>query len=384
MKVIPYGHQSINKSDILEVIKVLKSDWITQGPYVETFEKSLAQYCEAKYAVVVSSGTAALHLACLAARLKEGDEAITTPITFIATANAIVYTGAKPVFADINSSTINIDPQEIEKKITRRTKAILPVHFGGLPCDMTRIHYIARQNKLTVIEDASHALGAEYQSKGQWIKVGSCQHSDMTVFSFHPVKHITTGEGGAITTNNKKLYKYLTSLRNHGIYRDEKTKRRGPWVYEMHHLGYNYRLTDFQCVLGLSQLTRLYHFVSKRQTIAQRYNLVFSQSPYLITPHQGTLQRSSWHLYVLRLRLDNMNKTRDDVFRQLQARKIGVQVHYIPVHLQPYYRKKMGYKSGDFPKAESYYKGAISIPLFPAMTNDNRRYVIKNILKIVN
>ncbi|MCA9409524.1 MAG: aminotransferase class I/II-fold pyridoxal phosphate-dependent enzyme, partial [Candidatus Omnitrophica bacterium] len=257
LNLIPYGRQCISSLEIEEVVKVMKSDWITQGPKIEEFESALAQYCGSKYAVAVSSGTAALHLACLATGLKKGDEAVTSPITFLATSNAVVYSNAQPKFADIQIKDGNIDPEKIKKILTKKTKVLLPVCFSGFPTDIVKISKIAKKNHLTIIEDACHALGAKYKVNGKWNSVGSCRHSDMTVFSFHPVKHITTGEGGAITTNSAHLYEKLKILRNHGIYRDIKMMKRQPWNYEMRELGFNYRLTDFQCALGIAQLKRL-------------------------------------------------------------------------------------------------------------------------------
>src|SRR3989338_10997620 len=293
--MLPYGRQWIDEDDIKAVVEVLRSDWLTKGPKVEEFEKAMAEYCGAKYAVAVSSGTAALHLACLVAGIKQGDEAITSPITFVASANCVLYCGGKPVFADIDKDTYNIDPAEIKKKITKKTRAIIPVHFAGLPCDMGAIKKIAEEYDLIIIEDACHALGAEYgiqnpglRTKEEWIKVGSCSHSDMAVFSFHPVKHITTGEGGAVLTNNEKFYEKLLLFRNHVITKDpEKFTNKdlafplsseplihnpNPWYYEMQELGFNHRITDMQCALGISQLRKLDSFISRRRKIVSIYN----------------------------------------------------------------------------------------------------------------
>ncbi|MBU1913439.1 MAG: UDP-4-amino-4,6-dideoxy-N-acetyl-beta-L-altrosamine transaminase, partial [Candidatus Omnitrophica bacterium] len=354
MRLISYGRQTIDKDDVREVARVLKSDWITQGPKIEEFESSLARYCGARYAVCVSSGTAALHLACMAAGIRKGDEAITSPITFLATANSILYTGAKPVFSDINFETGNIDPCAIEKKISRKTKAILPVHFAGLPCDLLRIYEIARKNGVMVIEDACHALGAEYKFRGRWVKVGSCHHSDMTVFSFHPVKSITTGEGGAVVTNNNKLHLLLKALRSHGMYRDDMTAKNGPWYYEMRGLGFNYRITDFQCAMGLSQLKKIGYFLNRRRTIAEIYNKRLSDIDEILLPMEGKGVRSSWHLYAIRINESrNASAIRKDFFNYLLKNRIKPQVHYIPVYWHPYY-KKLGYKKGLCLKAEEF------------------------------
>ena len=378
MKYIPYGRQSIDRDDIREVVKVLKSDWITQGPKVQEFESALAKYCGAKYAVAVSSGTAALHIACLAAGIRQLDEVITSPITFVASANCILYCGAKPVFADVQEDTINIDPQEVKKKITKETKAIIPVHFAGHPCDMKEIATIAKKHNLIVIEDAAHALGAEYKSS----KIGSCKYSDMTIFSFHPVKSITTGEGGAILSNDKILYNRLLLLRNHGIKKNSRmllNKKQGSWYYEMQELGYNYRITDFQAALGITQLKKLDHFIEKRRQIAFRYSRAFKNLDFLSLPIQNEFSRSSWHLFVLLIDFKKIKKSKEQVMKELAAKGIFTQVHYIPVHTQPYYQRKFGFEWGDFPIAEKYYRKAISIPNFPKMAEADIKYVIKNI-----
>jgi perosamine synthetase len=374
-KFIPYGHQFIDKENIKEVVNVLKSDWITQGPKVREFEEALCKYTGAKYAVVVSSGTAALHIACLAAGIQQGDEVITSPITFVASANCVVYCGGKPVFADIQDDTINIDPQEIKKKISKKTKAIIPVHFAGHPCDLEEIYSIAKDNNLIIIEDACHALGAEYKR----YKIGSCKFSDMTVFSFHPVKSITTGEGGAVLTNNEELYEKLLMLRTHGITKDKNkllNKNEGDWWYEMHYLGFNYRITDFQCALGLSQLRKLDSFIQYRRKIVEIYNKELSEIDEIILPIERPYVKSSWHIYYIRLK--NSEKRRE-VFKKLSKQNIGVQVHYIPVYLHPYYIKTFGYKEGCCPKAESYYKSTITIPLFVGLKKSEIKYIVDHI-----
>lgn len=380
MKTIPYGHQWIIEEDIKEVVKVLKSDWITQGPKVKGFEDALCRYTGVKYAVVVSSGTAALHIACLAAGIKSGDEAITSPITFVASANCILYCGGKPVFADIQEDTVNIDPEEIKKKITKRTKTMIPVHFAGHPCDLKEIYEIARDNKLIVIEDAAHALGAEYKSS----RIGSCKYSDMTIFSFHPVKSITTGEGGAVLTNRKDLYQKLLIFRNHGItkkssrFSAKSSKLIGGWYHEMQELGFNYRITDIQCALGLSQLKKLDRFIRRRKEIVGIYNQQLSDHLGIDVPIERSYVKSSWHIYPIRLKDTRKRKA---VFGKLKRAGIGVQVHYIPVYWQPYYQK-LGYKKGICLNAEEFYQAEISIPLYQSMKDKDVKYVADTILKV--
>ena len=371
---IPYGRQWIEQDDIDAVVDVLKSDYVTTGPAVEQFEKAVAKYVGAKYAVAIANGTAALHAACYAAGIGPGDEVITTPITFAASANCALYCGATPVFADIEEDTYNIDPKEIEKKITEKTKAIVAVHFTGQPCKMDEIHAIAKKHKLIVIEDAAHALGADYKGK----KVGSM--SDMTTFSFHPVKHITTGEGGMIVTNSKKLYDKLILFRSHGITRDAKKleKNEGGWYYEQQDLGYNYRITDIQCALGTSQMKKLDKFVERRRAIAKRYDEAFKDIPEIICPVQAEGCHNSWHLYVIQV----LGRKRKNVFDDLRAVNIGVNVHYIPVYKHPYYQKH-GYDKVFCPNAEQYYERAISLPMYPLLLDEEQEYVIEQVLKLV-
>lgn len=372
--MIPYGRQWIEEDDIQAVIEVLKSDYLTTGPKVQEFEKTVAEYAGAKYAVAVSNGTAALHVACFAAGIKSGDEVITTPITFAASSNCVLYCGGKPVFADIEADTYNIDPNDIARKITNKTKAIIPVHFAGQPCNMDRINEIAKQYNLIVIEDAAHALGADYKGK----KIGSI--SDMTIFSFHPVKHITTGEGGMITTNDKDLYDKLILFRTHGITRDSEfmTHNEGAWYYEQLDLGFNYRITDIQCALGISQMKKLDRFVARRKEIANKYNQAFKNVQNIILPKQSDNCNSSWHLYAIQI----LNKDRKQVFDKLRQLGIGVNVHYIPVYKHPYYQNN-GYSKTACANAENYYKHAISIPIFPKMTDEEVDYVIENIKAII-
>lgn len=372
---IPYGKQSIDKKDIDAVVEVLQSDFLTTGPMVDKFEQKMAAYTGAAYAVAVANGTAALHIACVAAGIGDGDEVITTPITFAASANCALYCGAIPVFADINPKTYNISPAEIEKKITKKTKAIVAVHFTGQPCEMDAIHEIAQKYHLIVIEDAAHALGAEYKKR----KIGSL--SNLTVFSFHPVKHITTGEGGMVLTNDKQLYEKLKLFRTHGITRDENLleENDGPWYYEQLQLGYNYRITDIQCALGISQMDKLPVFLEKRKKIAKRYDEAFEKCKDVEIPFQKPECESAYHLYVIRIK----NRSRKKVFEELRAAGIGVNVHYIPIYKFPYY-KKNGYGGVECPNAESYYNECISLPIYPELKAEEQEYVIGKVLKAAN
>lgn len=375
-KYIPYGRQCINEEDIQAVVETLRSDYLTTGPKVQEFEQAVARYCGAKYAVAVSNGTAALHIACMAAGIGSGDEVITTPITFVASANCVLYCGATPVFADIDARTYNISPEEIEKKITDKTKAIIAVHFSGQPCEMEKITRIAEAHNLIIIEDAAHALGADY--KGQ--KIGSI--SDMTTMSFHPVKHITTAEGGMVLTNDEDLYRKLCLARTHGITREAAQmvhpEANAPWYYEQVDLGYNYRITDVQCALGITQLKRLDVFVARRRELVERYNQAFAGMEALITPYQAEGCNNSYHLYVIQV----TNRSRLEVFQALRAAGIGVNVHYIPVYTQPYYRMH-GYAEEYLPNAEQYYSRAISLPLYPELTNEDQDYVIEQVKNVL-
>jgi len=375
---IPYGRQYIDEDDISAVISVLKSDWLTQGPKIEEFERALAQYCGADYAVVFNSGTAALHGAYFVSGLGDGDEFVTSPNTFAATANAGLYLGARPVFVDIEKETGNIDVIGIERRITKRTKMIVPVHFAGLPAEMERIFYLAEKYGLSVVEDACHAFGSKYKKE----LTGKCRYSDMTIFSFHPVKHITTGEGGAVLTNRKDYYEKLLMFRTHGITRKNYIgASHGDWYYEMHSLGCNYRMTDIQAALGISQLKKLDFFVKKRHLIAERYNEAFEGNPFFDIPTSGEGKFSSRHLYPIRLKEQYRGK-RKEIFSALRSRGIGVQVHYLPVYLHPYYRD-LGYSEGLCHEAEDFYSREISIPLFPAMEDEDIEHVIRNLLEIL-
>ena len=382
MRPIPYGYHWLEDSDAEAVVRALRGPWITQGPLIREFEERVASLCGAPYAVAFSSGTAALHAACFAVGINPGDEVITTPMTFVASANAVLYQGGQPVFADIGPRTLNIDPQAIGQRVTSRTRALLPVHFAGLPCDMEEISRLARRHGLAVLEDASHALGASWTTReGRLEKVGSCSHSDLAVFSFHPVKHITTGEGGMVLTRRKDLRDRLRTFRHHGIVHrpGAEGETEEPWCFQMEELGYNYRVTDFQCALGLKQLDRLEFFLERRAEIARRYREAFRGLG--LTGQEGFEEgiRHAWHLFVVQLPLEKLSRSRKEIFRMLRDQGIGVQVHYLPVPLQPYYRKRFGYRPGAFPVAEAYYERALTLPLFPRMTDEDLERVIASV-----
>ena len=375
---MPYGHQQIDNDDINAVIEVLRSDWITTGPKVVEFEEAFAAYVGSKYAVSFSSGTAALHGASFAAGLGPGDEAITTPMTFCATANCVLYQGAKPVFADVCPDTLNIDPDEVKRRITRHTKAVLPVDYAGHPADLQPILELASSHGLVVIEDACHALGAEYRGT----RVGSISH--MTVFSFHPVKHITTGEGGMVTTDDAKFARLLRMFRNHGIDSDARERQaNGNWCYDMVALGYNYRLTDIGCALGISQLRKLETNLARRRQIANQYTAAFQEIPGVVPPTVRPGVNPAWHLYPIRLDLAKVRVGRSEIFRALRAEGLGVNVHYIPVHQHSYYRENFGYRDGEYPVAEGAYQQLISLPMFHAMTDQDLDQVVHAVKKVV-
>lgn len=382
--MIPYGHQDINRADIEAVVRVLQSDWLTQGPDIENFEKAVADYCGAKYAVAVNSATSALHIACMAAGLTKGGMLWTTPNTFVASSNCGLYCGADVSFVDINPKTYNLDADELKKKIEQQDQqkpdVIIPVHFSGQACDMKAIAALAKEHHVTVIEDASHAIGGEYDGK----KIGCCEYSDMTVFSFHPVKIITTGEGGMVLTNRTDLYNKLLLARSHGITRDNALMLKpdeGPWYYEQVDLGYNYRMTDLQAALGESQLKRIDEFVAKRRALAARYDRLLAKLP-VIRPYQAKEGASAWHLYVIQLDTDKTHIARREAFEQLRGKGIGVNVHYIPVHLQPYYRQ-LGFKEGAYPVAEQYYSRAITLPLYAAMSEAQQDEVVAALREVL-
>jgi perosamine synthetase len=375
---LPYGRQSIGEDDIQAVTDVLRSDWLTTGPKVAEFEEAFAAWIGAKHAVSFSSATAALHGAAFAARLKPGDEAITTPLTFAATANCVLYQGATPVFADVSADTLNLDPQKVAAQITPRTRAILPVDYAGHPADLDAILDLATQHGLTVIEDAAHALGAEYRQR----RTGTIAH--MTVFSFHPVKHLATGEGGMVTTDHADYAEALRRFRNHGISSDARQRQSdGQWYYEMVLLGYNYRLTDIACALGLSQLKKLEANLSRRREIAARYSDAFNRVAEITPPAVRADANPAWHLYPIRLNLEKLSADRRQVFRALRAENIGVNVHYIPVHRHPYYRDRFGYRGGEYPIAEGAYERLISLPMFHAMSDQDVDDVITAVKKIM-
>ncbi|MFY9976719.1 MAG: UDP-4-amino-4,6-dideoxy-N-acetyl-beta-L-altrosamine transaminase [Candidatus Sulfotelmatobacter sp.] len=376
--LLPYGRQSIDEKDIQSVVDVLRSDWLTTGPKVAEFEEAFAEHVGAKYAVSFNSGTAALHGAAFTAGLKPGDEAITTPLTFAATANCVLYQGATPVFADVSADTLNLDPRKAEERITPRTRAILPVDYAGHPAEMDAMLELADRHGLIVIEDACHAMGAEYRGR----RTGSIAH--MTAFSFHPVKHLATGEGGMVTTNRADCAETLRRFRNHGISSDARQRQsEGQWHYEMVLLGFNYRLTDIGCALGLSQMKKLDANLARRRDIADRYAAALRDLAAITLPVVREDVNPAWHLYPIRLNPEKPSGTRAEIFGALRAENIGVNVHYIPVHLHPYYRDRFGYRAGDYPIAENAYERLISIPMFHGMNDQDVEDVISAVRKVL-
>jgi perosamine synthetase len=370
---IPYGRQWIDEEDIAAVVEVLRSDWLTTGPKVDEFEEAFARFVGAEHAVAVSSGTAALHSAMDAIGIGPGDEVIVPPITFVATANCVMFQGGKPVFADVTPETLLLDPTEVKKKITPRTKAIIAVDYAGHPCDYDALRALARRHGLFLIADACHSLGAEYKGR----KTGSL--ADLTVFSFHPVKHITTGEGGMITTEDAKIADHMRQFRNHGINTDHRQRTKtGSWFYEMVGLGFNYRITDIQCALGLSQLKKLPQWIKRLQELAREYDRAFEKSHRIRPLPKAAEVSHAYHLYVVKC-----VEGRDEIFSSLRKSNIGANVHYIPVHLHPFYRKTFGYKEGDYPVSESAYYQALSLPIFSGMTDRDSAYVIESVLNIM-
>jgi UDP-4-amino-4,6-dideoxy-N-acetyl-beta-L-altrosamine transaminase len=377
--LLPYGHQSIDEADVQAVVATLRSDWLTTGPRIAEFEEAFASRTGARHAVSFSSGTAALHGAAFTAGLKAGDEAITSPLTFVATANCVLYQGAVPVFADVSPDTLNLDPEQAAVRVTPRTRAILPVDYAGHPADLAPTLDLAARHGLVVIEDASHALGAEYKGR----QVGSVAH--MTVFSFHPVKHITTGEGGMVTTDNAKFAETLRRFRNHGISSDARQRQSaGQWHYEMVLLGFNYRLTDIACALGIQQLKKLEANLVRRRQIAARYTAAFCEIPEVIAPAVCRDANPAWHLYPIRLGRAQLRTDRGQVFQALRAENIGVNVHYIPVHRHPYYSERFGYRGGEYPVAEDAYERLISLPMFHGMSNQDVEDVIRAVEKVIS
>jgi len=375
-RMLPYGRHEVDEADIQAVVEVLRGDWLTNGPTVRRFEEAFAERVGAGFAVALSSGTAALHAAAHVAGIQPGDEVITSPLTFLASANCLLYCGATPVFADIDPDTLNLDPRSIEEKLSPRTKAILPIHFAGLPCAMDRIHAVARSRNLTVIEDAAHALGAEFAGR----PIGGL--SQLTTFSFHPVKHITTGEGGMVTTNDADLAERLRRFRNHGIEREVR-QRQATWRQDMVTFGVNYRLTDLQSALGLSQLRRLDASLKRREGIAARYHAAFAAMPEVMLAPTQLGNRHAWHIYPLRLDRDRLREDRETIFQALRAENIGVMVHYLPVHLHPYYQERFGTRRGMCPAAEAAADQLLTLPLFPRMTDGDAADVIAAVGKVI-
>lgn len=385
--LIPYGRQDITQADIDAVADVLKSDFLTQGPSVPRFETAVADYCGADFAVAANSATSALHIACLALDLKEGDWLWTSPVTFVASANCGLYCGAKVDFVDIDPHTYNMCAKNLERKLHQAKeegclpKVVIPVHLCGQPCDMAAIHELSQQFGFNVIEDASHAIGGKYRGE----PIGNGRYSDITIFSFHPVKIITTAEGGLAVTNDEKLADRMALFRSHGITRDASKMNQepdGPWYYQQIDLGFNYRMTDIQAALGLSQLDRLDAYVADRDRLAQRYDELLCKLPVTL-PFQHEHSHSALHLYVIRLNLDEIGPTHREVFESLRDRGIGVNLHYIPVHVQPYYRR-MGFEVGDFPQAERYYEEAISLPMYPRLSHGDQDEVVRALKGILS
>lgn len=384
--MIPYGKQDINQQDIDTVVKVLQSDFLTQGPQVPLFEKKINEITQSQYAVAVNSATSALHIACLALNVGKDDIVWTSPITFVASANCALYCGASIDFVDIDQQTYNMCPIELEKKLqqakqqNRLPKVVIPVHLAGQSCDMEKIYQLSLEYDFKIIEDAAHAIGGFYQDK----PIGNCRYSDITVFSFHPVKIITTAEGGIATTNNSDLAMTMQRLRSHGITRDESLMTEashGDWYYQQLELGFNYRMSELHAALGVNQLKRLTQFVAKRKEIAEIYNQKLSELP-IILPKQLATTESSWHLYIIQLELDKIDKTHQLVFSELRKSGIGVNLHYIPVYLQPYFQD-LGFKKGDSPLAEKYYNQSISIPVYAQLTAEMQNKVIETLKQVL-
>ena len=387
--VLPYGRQSIEADDVAAIVEAAQAPFITQGPQVAAFERALAEWCGAPYAVAVSSGTAALHLAALAAGVTPGQVSLTSPLTFVASANAALYCGGTPRFSDVEAATGNLDVDLLMRALRRHPspRLVVPVHYAGLPANMPAIGALCREAGAMVVEDACHALGARYRSvdadgRERWHRVGACDHSDMTCFSFHPVKHITTGEGGAITTRNEALYRRLLSLRSHGIVREPGELRgrdedQGPWYYEMQSLGFNYRITDLQCALGRSQLKKLPEFLERRREVAARYGEALGGIDGLVLPAVPEGSEHAFHLYAVRVDEERLKRRRRAIFEALRGAGLGVQVHYLPIHLQPYYRERFATHPGQFPEAERFYRREISLPMFPGMSDADVARVVE-------
>ena len=384
--MIPYGKQDINQADIDAIVEVLHSDFLTQGAQVPLFEKTVSNYCNSNYSVAVNSATSALHNACLAIGLGKDDWLWTSPNSFVASANCGLYCGARIDFVDINPQTYNLSVSELEKKLVKAQrenklpKVLIPVHFAGQSCDMKRIHSLSKEYGFKIIEDASHAIGGQYLDR----PIGCCQYSDITIFSFHPVKIITTAEGGLATTNSEELAERMRLLRSHGVTRNQKLMTKdieGAWYYQQIDLGFNYRMTELQAALGVSQMKRLDEFVAKRHSLQERYDLLLKNLP-IIKPFQAENTYSALHLYPIQIVLNKVQKSRKQIFNELRDKGIGVNVHYMPIHMQPYYRQ-FGFNEGDFPNSEDYYSQAISIPLFHSMSLVQQDEVIAKLKMII-
>ena len=388
MNFIPYGRQNITEEDIDAVVNVLKSDYLTQGPKVPEFEDAIKEHCNVGYALAMNSATSALHVACLALDIGKDDIVWTTPITFVASANCALYCGATVDFVDIDPKTYNLSTQALREKLRtakiegKLPKVVIPVHLCGQPCDMEGIYKLSKEYGFSIIEDASHAIGGSYKNE----PIGNCQYSDITIFSFHPVKIITTAEGGVATTNEKELAQKMDLLRSHGITRDSDLMTHepdGPWYYQQIDLGFNYRMTEMQAALGVSQIERLQSITESRHKIARKYDEKLASLP-VIVPFQIQESYSGLHLYVIRLKTNQIQKSHKEVFDELRASSIGVNLHYIPVHLQPYYQQNLGFKVGDFPESELYYSQAISLPMYPDLTEDQQAYIAKTLERILS
>ena len=385
--MIPYGRQDVNQTDIDSVVSVLQSDFLTQGPQVPLFENTVSEYCSAKYGVATNSATSALHIACLALGLSKNDYLWTSPNTFVASANCGLYCGAKVDFVDIDPFSYNLSAEELEKKLiqakqdNKLPKVVIPVHFAGQSCDMKKIHSLGQKYGFSIIEDASHAIGGKYLDR----PIGGCQYCDITVFSFHPVKIVTTAEGGVATTNSKNLAEKMQLLRSHGVSRDPELMSKeseGGWYYQQVDLGFNYRMTELQAALGVSQINRLDKFIVKRHALQERYDKLLKDLP-VILPYQSSFSYSALHLYPIQINSDKTNKTRSEVFNMLRSSGIGVNVHYIPVHTQPYY-ETLGFGLGDFQNSESYYLNTISLPMFYSLTFNDQDKVVKALTKALS
>jgi UDP-4-amino-4,6-dideoxy-N-acetyl-beta-L-altrosamine transaminase len=386
--MISYGKQTIDQADIDSVVEILKGDWLTQGPAVEIFESDLKNYFGANHACAVANGTAALHLAGLALGWQAEDIVITSPITFLATANCIVYAGATPDFVDIDPTIYTLDPNLVEERIKyhqskgKKVKAIIGVDYAGHPCNWKALREIANKYELQLVNDNCHSLGAKYFGDKQY----AVKYADLITQSYHPVKHLTTGEGGAVLTNNSDLDEKIRILRTHGMTKDENIleENDGPWYYEMHELGYNYRITDFQCALGSSQLKKLNNFVERRCEIAKQYDGSFSDIDYLKIPKKKNIIEHSYHLYPLQIYFDKLKKNKSEFFKKMKESGINLQVHYVPVHLQPFYQKNYGFKQGNFPVAERFYRNELSLPIYPYLSKDDVEMIVNSILEIIS